>query len=74
MPISSIVSRQSAVKPGQNTSARRTPASPNSRSVGAVYGCSHSALPKRDWNVTRHSVVDSPSAAISNAPVCWHWS
>src|SRR5260363_71853 len=45
---SSSVSRQSAVKPGQNTSTRRVFAVPSRSSNAAVVGCSQRARPKRD--------------------------
>ena len=54
MPISSSVSRQSATNPGQTTSTRPTPSRASRTSVSCVYGFSHSARPKRDWNVTRN--------------------
>ena len=36
------------------TSTRGTPSLPNARNTSAVYGCSHAALPKRDWNASVH--------------------
>ena len=57
IPISSSVSRQSATKPGQITSTRRARCRASSPSTGAVYGFSHSARPKRDWNASCHAPV-----------------
>ena len=45
---------------------------PSSASTSAVYGFSHCACPKRDWNASRCCSGLRLSAAASSRPVFWH--
>ncbi len=68
MPISSSVSRQSATNPGQKTSTRPAPFFPSAVTTSTVYGLSHCALPKRDWNVSVHWSARKTELAREQAP------
>ena len=65
LPISSNVSRQSAVKPGIATKTCFSPALASRVSVSSVYGFSHRSRPNSDWNDCVHSVRCQPSRSIN---------
>src|SRR5205809_5656261 len=49
-----------------------TPSLPSARNVAAVYGCSHSAAPKRDWKVTSVRGSFQPSSIAMRRALSRH--
>ena len=72
-PISSIVSRQSAEKPGLMMAIRLTPFAASAFTVASVAGFSHSARPNCDWKVSISLSEERLSASPSRRAVLAQW-